>query len=207
LAVANGGTGLTSGTSGGILGFTGTSTLASSGLLTANAIMLGGGAGATPTTLGSLGTTTTVLHGNASGAPSFSAITSSDFASGSVGTIISVASDGSFSNGTHFINSSHDDTIEDRISIPMPANCTAKKLYYKASGDLALVSGDSLVVTLRKNSADTALTCSLVGPTSADSCNDTVNTVSFTAGDLWTIQLVGVGAASQYHKVGFQCAI
>ena len=74
LPVANGGTGLSSGTSGGILGYTATGTLASSALLTANAIVLGGGAGATPATLGSLGTTTTVLHGNAAGAPTFGAV-------------------------------------------------------------------------------------------------------------------------------------
>jgi hypothetical protein len=74
LAVGRGGTGLGSGTSGGILAFTGTGTLASSGLLAQNAIMLGGGAGATPSTLGSTGTTTTVLHGNASGAPTFGAV-------------------------------------------------------------------------------------------------------------------------------------
>lgn len=75
LGVANGGTGLTSGTSGGILGFTASGTLASSGALTANALLLGGGAAATPSALGSLGTTTTVLHGNAAGAPTFGAVT------------------------------------------------------------------------------------------------------------------------------------
>jgi len=74
VSVASGGTGLTSGTSGGILGFTASGTLASSAALTANALVLGGGAGATPTVLGSLGTTTTVLHGNAAGAPSFGAV-------------------------------------------------------------------------------------------------------------------------------------
>lgn len=76
--VADGGTGLTAGTSGGILGYTATGTLASSGLLTANALLLGGGAGATPTPLGSLGTTTTLLHGNAAGAPTFGAVVSAD---------------------------------------------------------------------------------------------------------------------------------
>lgn len=74
LPVANGGTGLASGTSGGILGYTAAGTLASSGVLTANALVLGGGAGATPSVLGSLGTTTTVLHGNAAGAPTFGAV-------------------------------------------------------------------------------------------------------------------------------------
>ncbi len=74
LAVSGGGTGLTAGTSGGILGFTGTTTIASSVLLTANALLLGGGADATPVPMGSLGTTTTVLHGNAAGAPTFGSI-------------------------------------------------------------------------------------------------------------------------------------
>lgn len=80
VAVAQGGTGLTAGTSGGVLGFTASGVLASSVALTANALVLGGGAGATPTPMGSLGTTTTVLHGNAGGAPTFSQIVASDIA-------------------------------------------------------------------------------------------------------------------------------
>ena len=50
LPVANGGTGLASGTSGGVLAYTATGTLASSGLLAASALVLGGGAGAAPAT-------------------------------------------------------------------------------------------------------------------------------------------------------------
>ena len=74
LPVANGGTGLAAGTSGGILGYTAAGTLASSAALAANQVVLGGGVGATPTTLGSLGTTTTVLHGNAAGAPTYATV-------------------------------------------------------------------------------------------------------------------------------------
>lgn len=74
LPVANGGTGLASGTSGGVLAYTASGTLASSAALTVSALVLGGGAGAVPTVLGSLGTTTTVLHGNAAGAPTFGAV-------------------------------------------------------------------------------------------------------------------------------------
>jgi hypothetical protein len=74
LPVANGGTGLTGGTSGGIPYYSGTSALTSSALLAANALVVGGGAGAAPATLGSLGTSTTVLHGNVSGAPTFGAV-------------------------------------------------------------------------------------------------------------------------------------
>ena len=83
--VASGGTGLTSGTSGGILGFTGSTTLASSVALTNHALILGAGAGATPTPMASLGTTTTVLHGNAAGAPTFGAVAIGDV-TGSTGT-------------------------------------------------------------------------------------------------------------------------
>jgi len=48
ITVAQGGTGLTSGTSGGVPYFSSTSAMASSGVLTATAVVLGGGAGAAP---------------------------------------------------------------------------------------------------------------------------------------------------------------
>jgi hypothetical protein len=66
------------GTSGGIIYFNSATSAASSALLTANALVLGGGAGTAPATLGSLGTATTVLHGNAAGAPTFGAVVSAD---------------------------------------------------------------------------------------------------------------------------------
>ena len=62
------------GTSGGIPYFNSASTWASSAALTQYALVVGGGAGAAPTPLASLGTTTTVLHGNAAGAPTFGAV-------------------------------------------------------------------------------------------------------------------------------------
>ena len=48
VSVANGGTGLASGTSGGVLAYTAAGTLASSGALTANLPVIGGGAGVAP---------------------------------------------------------------------------------------------------------------------------------------------------------------
>jgi hypothetical protein len=56
--VATGGTGLTTGTSGGILAFTAAGTLASSGVLTANLPVIGGGAGVAPSVGTRSGTTT-----------------------------------------------------------------------------------------------------------------------------------------------------
>lgn len=68
------------GTSGGIPYFASSTTLASSAALGANQIVLGGGAGAAPSTPVGLGTATTILHGNASGAPVFGPVSSADIA-------------------------------------------------------------------------------------------------------------------------------
>lgn len=106
LPVAFGGTNLTSGTSGGILGFTGTTTLASSTLLPFGALIVGGGSGATPSAL-SLGTATTVLHGNAGGAPTWGAVSLTADVSGTLpiangGTNASSASGTALDNITGF---------------------------------------------------------------------------------------------------------
>lgn len=83
--VSLGGTGLTSGTSGGIVGFTAAGVLACSVALTQHAILLGGGNGATPYSMASLGTNALVLHGNAAGAPSWSAVDLATDVSGNLG--------------------------------------------------------------------------------------------------------------------------
>ena len=73
LPVANGGTALTSGTSGGVLAYTASGTLASSGVLAQYGVVIGGGAGAVPTST-AVGTATHVLTSNGAGvAPTFQA--------------------------------------------------------------------------------------------------------------------------------------
>jgi len=82
LPVASGGTGLTSGTSGGILAYTATGTLASSGVLAQYGVVIGGGAGAAPTST-AVGTATYVLTSNGAGvAPTFQAPASSGISTG-----------------------------------------------------------------------------------------------------------------------------
>jgi len=63
LPVVRGGTNLTSGTSGGVLAFTASGTLASSAALTANKMVIGGGAGAVPSTTSVFGTAAAVTSG------------------------------------------------------------------------------------------------------------------------------------------------
>jgi hypothetical protein len=73
----------TTGTSGGIPYFSSTTQLSSSALLAANTIVVGGGAGVAPSSISAgLGTVNQVLHGNASGQPTWSAV-----AAGDLGTI------------------------------------------------------------------------------------------------------------------------
>jgi len=70
LPVANGGTGLTTGTSGGILAYTASGTLASSAALTQYGVVYGGGAGAVPVATAN-GTTGQAFIATTSGAPSW----------------------------------------------------------------------------------------------------------------------------------------
>ena len=82
LGVASGGTGLTAGTSGGVLAYTATGTLASSGVLTQYGVVIGGGAGAAPTST-AVGTATHVLTSNGAGlAPTFQAPAASGISTG-----------------------------------------------------------------------------------------------------------------------------
>lgn len=64
LPVASGGTNLTAGTSGGILAYTATGTLASSAALAANNVVVGGGAGAVPSSTNLLAISAAVTTGN-----------------------------------------------------------------------------------------------------------------------------------------------
>ena len=74
VSVAKGGTGLTSGTSGGIPYFNAANTIASSTALTTNGVVLGGGAGAAPTATAA-GVANSVLRvPSGGGAPSFGAV-------------------------------------------------------------------------------------------------------------------------------------
>jgi hypothetical protein len=83
VTVGQGGTGLTAGISGGIPYYSSTSAMTSSALLTQYGLMIGGGAGAAPTTI-AVGTNNTVLHGNTGGAPSFGQIATADISNNAV---------------------------------------------------------------------------------------------------------------------------
>jgi trimeric autotransporter adhesin len=100
LAVANGGTGLTSGTSGGVLAYTATGTLASSALLAANALMVGGGAGVAPSTVTTGTGVVTALGVNTGSAGAF-VVNGGDLGTPSSGTVTNLTGTASINiNGT-----------------------------------------------------------------------------------------------------------
>lgn len=172
LPVANGGTGLTSGTSGGVLAYTASGTLASSAALTANALVLGGGAGVVPSALGSLGTTTTVLHGNASGAPSFSAVSLTADVSG----ILPVANGGTnnafftvsgpaTSAKTYTFPNSNATVLTSAAAVTAAQGGTGIASY--TTGDLIQASGATTLAALAATSTGNALISGGVGTISA----------------------------------------
>lgn len=185
LNVANGGTGLASGTSGGILGYTATGTLASSVALTANALVLGGGAGAAPAPMASLGTTTTVLHGNAAGAPTFGSVSLTADVSG-----VLPAANG----GTSFSTYALGDTIyasATNVLSKLAGNTTTGIQYLSQTGNGAVsaapawatISGSDVTGAALTRTDDTNVTLTLGGtPATA-----LLRAASITAG--WTGQL------------------
>lgn len=83
LPTPNGGTGITSGT--GVTYFSSATKIADSGTLTSNVLIVGGGANGAPTSITS-GTTSQLLHGNASGNPSFGAVNLGSEVAGTLST-------------------------------------------------------------------------------------------------------------------------
>jgi hypothetical protein len=74
--------------------------------------------------------------------------------------------------------------------IPIPATCSMQKMYVTASA--AGGAAGSGATTLFKNGSGTALTCTLGTGTT---CNDTTHTVSFNAGDTWSMRTVTAQAS------------
>lgn len=91
------------------------------------------------------------------------------------------------------------------VELPMPITCTAQKLYATAGlGGLAAGSG---TMTVYKNTAATTLTCAMGSGVGATSCNDTTHTVSFTAGDTWSLRVTSgvINDTNTNFRGVFQC--
>lgn len=85
-----------------------------------------------------------------------------------------------------FGNSSNATETNRQLSIKVTTTCS--RLYIRTS--TSQPASGSLVVTVRKNAADTAITLTIAAGTAAGTFTDLVNTVGFTAGDLLSIKIV-----------------
>jgi hypothetical protein len=82
-------------------------------------------------------------------------------------------------------------STESVVSFPVPAAGTLSSLQVEVSAAPGTTTGGgarSLVMTVRKNGANTSLVCTVTG--SATSCSDPSDTVAFAAGDTLDLQLV-----------------
>lgn len=79
----------------------------------------------------------------------------------------------------------------------VPQNCTVSRLYVRITTNQVAGSTSTIVFTLRKNSTDTALTCTIAGGSSGGTfASNLTNSVSFAAGDLMSIKAVNNALAS-----------
>lgn len=91
------------------------------------------------------------------------------------------------------------DATETNAQFTVPVRCSASKLF--AVANAAIPGGNSLVITLRKNAAATALTATMAA--AATTASDTSNSVTFEQGDLVSLQLVSSATMTSTIDFGF----
>jgi hypothetical protein len=87
---------------------------------------------------------------------------------------------------------SRSSTTESNIEQIVPVGGTLSNLYVRLDGTPGGAStGKSYTFTVRKNGADTTVTCTILE--TATTCSDTTNSVTFNAGDRISIKTVASG--------------
>jgi len=115
---------------------------------------------------------------------------------GSAGTSVVILGGGSGSTNlqtgnTNYVSmfNSYRSATESDVEQVMPVAGTLSNLYVRLDGTAgAAASGRSYTFTVRKNTADTAVTCTILE--TATSCSDATNSVAFSAGDLISVKSV-----------------
>ncbi len=143
LAVGRGGTGLSAGISGGIPYFNSTSAMASSGLLAANQIVIGGGAGAAPSTF-ACATSTTVVHGGTP--PTCSKILAADITTNTItnSNLSQVGATTLKGNPTAATNDVQDFTLGGLTQTVSPGSLDWMLIYDNATGTFKKINASSI---------------------------------------------------------------
>jgi hypothetical protein len=197
------------GTSGGIPYFSSSTALASSAALTANALVLGGGAGGTPTVMSSLGTTTTLLHGNASGAGSWSAVSLSADVTGTLAASSLPSNTKVRSFGTTFGDTGGSAlTSGSVVYFTVPYTCTISAWNVTVDAgtvtfDIWKIATGTAIPTVTNTITASALPAISTG-TALHSTTLTGWTTSVSANDIVGIQLKTV-ATAKYAELDMEC--
>jgi hypothetical protein len=85
-------------------------------------------------------------------------------------------------------------TAESQVRLPLSSACSISDLYVRTTATMN--ASASLAVTLFKNGSSTALTLTIAGGSVAGTYSNTANSVSFVAGDGWTLGYVNAGSAT-----------
>jgi hypothetical protein len=178
LPVANGGTGLTAGTSGGVLYYSAAGTLASSAALAANALVKGGGAGVAPSTITTGTNVLTALGVNVGTAGAF-VVNGGALGTPSSGTVTNLTGTASISiNGTVGAT-----TPSTGAFTTLSASSTVTLSGLTASTALALDASKNIVSVTNTGSGNNVLATSptLTTPTLGVASATSINKVAITA--------------------------
>ena len=88
-------------------------------------------------------------------------------------------------------------TTESNRIFVVPQACTVSRLYVRITTNQVAGTVSTIVFTVRKNNADTAITCTIAGGSAAGTiATDLTNSVSFAAGDLMSVKAVNNALAT-----------
>jgi hypothetical protein len=131
-------------------------------------------------------------------------------ATGATGPVGASGTSGSAIGGNYASNTGNNDFLmpwgvtssptEANVSVPLPSG-TASKLVVSLTA--APGAGGSVTIRIRKNMGNTALTCTVSG-TAATTCSDSVNSVTFSDGDLLSVLYTKVNASASRIRFAFQ---
>ena len=91
-------------------------------------------------------------------------------------------------------------TAESQVRLPLSSACTISDLYVRTTATMN--ASGSLAVTVFKNGSSTALTLTIAGGSAAGTYSNTANSVTFAAGDGWTLGFTNAGSATAAASSG-----
>jgi hypothetical protein len=174
-----------------------------------------GATGATGST-GAQGVTGPAGPTGATGSQGLQGVTGPTGATGAIGATGATGAQGATGTSLALVGGNHtnlnnnqflmpwdttDSDTESTVDVPVTSG-VASKLLFRLETPLA--GGQTATLTLRKNGADTALTCTITSSSTAATCTDFTHTVTFADGDMLSTRYNEAGNPNTRVKYSFQ---